>query len=527
MDKELRILILEDNPADAALEEHELTEAGLIFTSKVVDTRDAFLKELDEFSPDIILSDYDLPSFDGLAALRIAKEKCPDIPFILVTGKLGEEFAIEKLKEGTTDYVLKGNLKRLVPSVNRALEEAKQIKERTHMEDELRKSEAKYYSLFANMDEAVALHDMIYDDNGHAVDYVILDVNPAYERNVGITKDEIVGRKVSELFKFAPYIVHYAKVADSGKPTFFEAYFRPLEKYFSISAFSTDKGKFATVFRDITERKQAEEALRISEEQYRLVVENAHDTILILQDGMIKFSNHQAMVLSGYSKEEITSVPFSSFIHAEDRDMVMEIHHKRLKGEDIPATHSFRFINKSGETVWVQVTGILITWEGSPAALVFLKDITIQKKLEEQLLQSQKMEAIGTLAGGIAHNVNNLLMTILGYTSLMLMKTEKTHPFYEKLKIIEKEVESGAELTRQLLGFARGGKYQVKPINVNDLIIKTSDIFGKTKKEITIHKKLQEDLHTIEADSGQIEQVLFEPVCERMAGDAFRREIIS
>ena len=100
-------------------------------------------------------------------------------------------------------------------------------------------------------------------------------------------------------------------------------------------------------------------------------------------------------------------------------------------------------------------------------------------------------------------------MGIIGYTSLMLMKTDKTHPFYEKLKIIEKQVESGAELTKQLLGFARGGKYEVKSINVNDLIIRTSDIFGRTKKEITIHKKLQEDVHSIEGDGGQIEQVLF------------------
>jgi PAS domain S-box-containing protein len=131
-----------------------------------------------------------------------------------------------------------------------------------------------------------------------------------------------------------------------------------------------------------------------------------------------------------------------------------------------------------------------------------------KERLQSQLLQAQKMEAVGTLAGGVAHDFNNILAGILGYTALMRMKTDKTHPFYEKLKIIEQQVESGAELTKQLLGFARGGKYEVKPINTNDLIIKTSDIFGRTKKEITIHRKLQDDLRVIEADSGQIEQVL-------------------
>jgi two-component system, cell cycle sensor histidine kinase and response regulator CckA len=261
-------------------------------------------------------------------------------------------------------------------------------------------------------------------------------------------------------------------------------------------------------FMDITERKAAEEALRISEEKYRLVVENANDAIFIAQDGMIKFPNPQATNLTGYTEKELIKVPFPSFLHADDREMVADRHLRRLRGEKVPTTYSFRVINKAGETLWVEASTVVITWEGRPASLNFLRDITVQKKLEDQLLQAQKMEAIGTLAGGIAHDFNNLLMGILGYTSLMLMKTEKTHPFYEKLKTIEGLVESGSDLTKQLLGFARGGKYEVKPLNINDLIIKTSDMFCRTKKEIAIHTKLQEDLNTIEADRGQIEQVL-------------------
>jgi two-component system cell cycle sensor histidine kinase/response regulator CckA len=120
----------------------------------------------------------------------------------------------------------------------------------------------------------------------------------------------------------------------------------------------------------------------------------------------------------------------------------------------------------------------------------------------------QRMEAIGTLGGGVAHDFNNLLMGIQGRTSLMLMDKDSSHPDFEHLKGIEDYVKSAANLTKQLLGFARGGKYEVKPTDINALIKKTSKMFGRTKKEIKIHGKYQKDVWTIESDQGQIEQVL-------------------
>ncbi|MGA1865817.1 MAG: response regulator [bacterium] len=137
-----------------------------------------------------------------------------------------------------------------------------------------------------------------------------------------------------------------------------------------------------------------------------------------------------------------------------------------------------------------------------------LKNITQSKRLEAQLQQAQKMESIGTLAGGIAHDFNNLLMGILGHTSLMLLDIDSSHPHYNKLKTIEKQVESGVKLTRQLLGYARQGRYDVRPINLNQLVQETSETFGRTRKEITIQLNLSGGLFPIEADQGQIEQVL-------------------
>jgi signal transduction histidine kinase len=118
------------------------------------------------------------------------------------------------------------------------------------------------------------------------------------------------------------------------------------------------------------------------------------------------------------------------------------------------------------------------------------------------------MEAIGTLAGGIAHDFNNLLMGIQGYTSLMLLDTSPGHPHFEKLKAVESIVQSGADLSRQLLGYARGGRYEVKALNLNEVIEKTASMFGRTKKELEIHRNLLPGLWSVEADQGQIEQVL-------------------
>jgi nitrogen-specific signal transduction histidine kinase/CheY-like chemotaxis protein len=134
-----------------------------------------------------------------------------------------------------------------------------------------------------------------------------------------------------------------------------------------------------------------------------------------------------------------------------------------------------------------------------------------QEKLEsmqEQLLQAQKLESLGTLAGGIAHDFNNLLMGIQGYASLMLLGLEAGHPHYEKLRAIESQVQSGSDLTRQLLGFAQGGRFEVRPTDMNDLVRKTTGMFGRTKKEIRIFEKYAGSLWSVEADRGQLEQVL-------------------
>lgn len=150
----LHILILEDVPTDAELIQDELQQGGTVFTSICVKDRESYLKALDEFAPDIILSDYSLPSFDGLSALKFAVEKCPDVPFIFVSGALGEETAIELLKQGATDYVLKNRLSRLVPALTRALQEVKERKERDMALEALKKREQALEAKSRSLEEA-------------------------------------------------------------------------------------------------------------------------------------------------------------------------------------------------------------------------------------------------------------------------------------------------------------------------------------------------------------------------------------
>jgi two-component system, cell cycle sensor histidine kinase and response regulator CckA len=260
--------------------------------------------------------------------------------------------------------------------------------------------------------------------------------------------------------------------------------------------------------REIEHRNQVEKALRESEEKYRLLVQNANDAIFIAQDGLLKFPNPMTEKMTGYSHEELSKIPFANFLHPEDKEMVLENHRKRLKGEPVPTTYSFRIISKTGREIDVQLSAVLITWEGRPASLNFLRDITEQRRLENQFHAAQRLESLGTLAGGIAHDFNNLLMGIQGRTSLMLMDMDSSHPHFGHLKGIEDYVMSAADLSKQLLGFARGGKYEVKPTNLNEVLEKSSTLFARTKKEIRIHGKYQEGVWSVEVDRGQIQQVL-------------------
>jgi PAS domain S-box-containing protein len=258
----LRILILEDRPADAELVQFELQEAGLSFTAKVVMTEDDFSRELQEFPPDLILSDYDLPQYNGALALAEAKRQCPEVPFILVTGAISEDRAIETLTNGAKDYVMKSRISRLVPAVQRAIAETKEHKERKKAVEELHTA-----SLYSRTLIEACLDPLVTISSEGKV----MDVNKATEEITGVSRDRIIGNDFSDYFTEPEKArAGYEKVFSEGSVKDYPLAIRHItgrvtEVLYNATTYMNEKGEVQGVFaaaRDVTEIKKAEEKLR-------------------------------------------------------------------------------------------------------------------------------------------------------------------------------------------------------------------------------------------------------------------------
>jgi two-component system cell cycle sensor histidine kinase/response regulator CckA len=269
----------------------------------------------------------------------------------------------------------------------------------------------------------------------------------------------------------------------------------------------------------IERRHAMEEQLRVSEEKYRTILDAIDEAYFEMdRSGTVTFVNDAASRIMGYHREELSGMHFRHFsAHQATREAIRAFGNMVRTGEPARVL-TFSVVTKNGETKVLDLSAALIR-DVSETVVGFrglARDITAsivaqkeKDKLQTQLQQVQRMEAVGTLAGGIAHDFNNLLMGVIGNVTLIANKMGNHKPMIvENLKAIEQCVESGATLTKQLLGYARGGKYQVMPVDMNDTVKRTADMFGRTKKEIQIQATYQENLWTVEADQGQIDQVL-------------------
>ena len=361
--------------------------------------------------------------------------------------------------------------------------------------------------------------DVIWTMN---LDLVLTYINPAIRNLTGHSPEEWIGSRLPEHCdgenfakiaqviademakgpKASGVIVEAEMLKKNGEPVLVEIHGKV------IYDDSDQPVSLQGITRDITERKQAAEALRESEEKYRLLVENANDAIFIAQDEVIKFPNPKTIQIIGYSKDELSEIPFINLIHPEDREMVIERYLQRLKGEKLPSSYSFRIINKAGDELLVQLNAALITWENRPATINLLRDITEQKQLENRLRQAQKMESIGNLAGGIAHDFNNILSSVLGFTELSLDEVEKGTHIEDNLQEVYTAGKRAKDLVKQILAFARQSGEELKPIQVDTIATEVLKfIRSSIPTTIEIKQNIESD-SLIMGNATQVHQIL-------------------
>ncbi len=270
----------------------------------------------------------------------------------------------------------------------------------------LRESKDQYYGLYMNMNEGAALHELIYNKQGVPQDYVIIETNHAFEIQLGLSRNAVIGKTSREAYGVSepPKLEVYAQVAMTGEPTVFEMYFPPMSKYFSISVYCPEKGRFATIFDDITERKLTEEVLRKSEEKYRLLIENTHDIFYTTDtDGMFTYVSPAWITLLGHQIDQVVGKNVRSFIHPDDVGKCMEILQKMIITRQRQTDIEYRVQHIDGTWRWHSSNmSPLIDEDGTLIGSYGLARDTTDRKSVENVLREKEVQYRALADSGLA-----------------------------------------------------------------------------------------------------------------------------
>ena len=422
--KTLRILYLEDTDYDVDLVREYLEEDGIVYNLIHVKTKEEFITALKEEELDIILADFSLPSFDGLEALDITQQLISDIPFIIISGVMGEELAIEALKSGATDYVLKQRLSRLVPSISRALLEANEHSTRLRAESERQK-----YDFIVNASKSMFT---LVDRN-----YTYEAVNDAFCKAHNLIRDEVIGKTLTEVWgedsfdknirknfddSFENNVVRYQawfEVPSRGMRCFEVTFYPYKEEGDDVTHTVVDT-------MDVTDKQKAEEAMRESETKYRLLFDHAAEAILLEKDGLITTCNTRAVEYFGYSKQQLMSKGLLDLLVKIQPDgsdagkYASELEAVTRKGELFEINWEFKKKDKS--TFIADVIAASFQLKGETFYQFFIHDITEKAKAEESLKrlaeameQSAELVAVTDIKGHFVY-VNKAYVDKLEYS---------------------------------------------------------------------------------------------------------------
>jgi PAS domain S-box-containing protein len=266
------------------------------------------------------------------------------------------------------------------------------ITEKKRADSRLRESEEKYRLLFSNMNEGVALHELVYDGAGRPVDYVIMDVNPCYEKITGICHEDAIGQRASVVYveETAPYLDEFSRVVETGEPLVFETYYPPMDKYFWVSVFQAGEDRFATVFMDLTRQKMLERDLMANEERMRNVFRVSPHALAVTDlEGYLVDCNDAALEMFGFRElDEVVGVNCFSFVSHEDLERASENWVERVKTGLVDKIE-YRLVGGDGRVFPASVSASVMRNDaGEPAGYVLnIEDITDRKYLEEELME--------------------------------------------------------------------------------------------------------------------------------------------
>jgi len=515
----VRIIHLEDNLYDQELVSEMLSSAEIECNITHADDHKTFQTALMEINADLIISDFTMPGYTGVRALQLAQQVCRSVPFIFFSGTIGEDAAIESLKRGATDYVLKQHPDRLVSAVRRALTEAGERAARQHAEQELQRRDVLLREIMENVEDLIAVVDfngrrmlrspsyqkLFGQDHFTAGSDFLTEVHPGDKKqakdNFTRTIAEGIGKRVE-----------YRIVLSDGNVRFVEA-------QGSVIRHNPNDSYVLWVAHDITEHKLAEAKIL----EQAALLDKAQDAIFVCNlEEEIAYWNQGATRLYGWTPQEVAGRSLNELLFKDAPLDWMEIRNAvSAKGEWFGELHQ---VTREGRAVIVQSRQTLIfDSNNEPSSVLYINsDITEKKQIEAQFLRTQRMENLGTLAGGIAHDLNNVLAPIM--LAVEIIRDDPLGDSNGKLlETIADSSRRGSDLVKQILSFARGVTGQKLPIQIRHIVSEVVKLVHNTfPRGIVVNSNIPHDLPCIMGDSTQLHQVLLN-LCVN-ARDAMQNE---
>lgn len=511
--RSLRVLIIEDSEDDLDLLVRELRRSGFEPSYQCVKTATDLTAMLDRQQWDLFIGDYTMPGFSGTQALSIVRSRGIEAPFIFVSGTIGEDVAVTAMRAGAQDYVIKGNLKRLGPAIERELRESNARRERARAEAERQLAEDRFRQILMIAADAIISID----------EYLrIVIFNQGAEAIFGYRADEAVGQFVDLLMPSGAVAAQRKSITELVSSPRAVQRTNQLENIFgrrkngeefpidlTVSRLVQDgKATFTAIIRDISERKRAEQQLRLLT---RAVEQSANLTILTSADGTVQYVNPKFSEVMGYSADEVIgNKPSLWKSGGMDENIYAELWNTILTG--VEWRGEFQNRRKDGGTITASATISPVKDEQGNIThfLSIQEDITRIREIETEHRRSQRLQTIGQLTGGFAHDFNNLLTIAIGNLDLLLEDpVSKSSHIQEFGQAVLDSLLRGAGLTRKLLAYARGQILQPMAFDLNELASGTINLLRRTLGEqIEVAAVLASDLWLAHADPEQMETAL-------------------